>query len=551
MKNTCLSIEDIKTECKIIDTLLCDSMVPGDFHKKGMKGPYHRPLYLLSADNSAESICLYCYFIKMRIPFMLVDSHTSSEKLQEIIHSFQPACLFLPEGKGAFMPSSDYGKGSYYGQYTAWGFVEKSVWEEHRVAPEVAVLLSTSGSTGSGRQVILSYDNIESNADSIGKSLEMREGDRTAVMLPVSYSYGLSVVNSTLWAGGTLLVPEGSLVQKSFWDFLEAERVNILYGVPYTYEILWKLHIWERPFHDLRIITQAGGALSDEMKRNLLEVVKARKERGQTVDFAVMYGQTEATARMSCFFLNRYPEKLHSVGKVIPGGEFCIDHPNELGEGEILYKGKNVSAGYASSWVELTEAVRSQRSAGGRENMCCLYTGDIGWMDPEGFLYLTGRKSRFVKLRGYRMSLDELQRELGSRLECTVICVNGQGIHADQIGVVLQEKECRESGGSGISWERKEFGGMADDRGREEKVERFFSEKRIRKEDYCICRMQEVPRRENGKVDFQKIRERIFDMSEKEGRRKDGISAEPKKRNCAGYAPDGRNYPERCISGQI
>ncbi len=350
MKNTCLSIERIRQELIEIEKKFCGfSLLEGyPNEEKGVQSC--RPLCLLAADNSAESICLYCFLIKKKIPFLLVDANTTREHLQEIIHNFQPAYLFIPEEEGAISPSLDYVREFIYGHYFCQKNMKKNVWQGRDVASEVAVLLSTSGSTGNGKFVALSYENLESNADAIIQSLEMKEGDRAAVMLPISYSYGLSVVNSTLKAGGTLLIPEGMLIQKSFWDFLEAEKVNIIYGVPYTYEVLWKLRIWRRPLMDLRIITQAGGALPREMKEFLLGVVEERKEKGQNVDLAVMYGQTEATARMSCFFLNRHLQKIDSVGKAVPGGRFSIEKPDEDGQGDIALAWMNCKGNCRRLW---------------------------------------------------------------------------------------------------------------------------------------------------------------------------------------------------------
>ena len=127
----------------------------------------------------------------------------------------------------------------------------------------------------------------------------------------------LSVI-SHLLADAELLLPQGNMFQREYWDFLEEHRVTSFCGVPYTYEILDCLRILSRPWKELRLLTQAGGAMSCEMKQKLLEWIYDRRQRGIKTHLAIMYGQTEATARMSTFFLDQHPEKMDSVGRAIP-----------------------------------------------------------------------------------------------------------------------------------------------------------------------------------------------------------------------------------------
>ncbi len=460
-----------------------------------------RALWLMLTDNSKESIHLYCVLVEKKIPVMLVEKSTSQKKIQQIIHEFQPAYLLMPKEGWDLFPFLKLEQGKGYGHYEVWKNNESKVWKNQNIEPQVAVLLSTSGTTGSGKFVILTYENLESNTDSIIESLNMTEKDRVAVMLPISYSYGLSVVNSTLKAGGTLLFPKGMMMQKSFWEYLEEEKVTMLSGVPYTYEVIKRMRILERPLRDLRILTQAGGAMSLSMKQYLLEEVERRKRKGQEVELAIMYGQTEATARMSSFFLNRYPHKINSVGQAISGGKFTIKAPDSEGKGEILYQGRNISWGYAWSWRDLTEEVLGVKKRNG-----CLYTGDIGSLDEEGFLYVTGRKSRFVKVRGYRISLDELQKELSQELKSQVVCVNGLDENADKIGVGivdkgLLEESTRESTGKERCREGKQL--LTE-------LEQILSRKRIQRQEYHMRIMEALPRRSNGKIDYRELQKKIF-----------------------------------------
>ena len=254
---------------------------------------------------------------------------------------------------------------------------------------KLALLLATSGSTGSCKYVRISYDNIVYNTKSIIKALEIKNTDKAGVMLPLSYTYGLSVVNTYLYVGASLIICDESIGSNDTWNYFERCGGNVICGVPDTYELLYLMNIWRRPGLHLKLATQAGGRLNPDTEENIL---KLAYEQG--FDFAVMYGQTEATARMTCHFLNRNPEHIHSVGKPVAGGNISIL------DGEVIYSGPNVSLGYAEGLEDL---------ALGDENKGILHTGDIGKIDKDGFLYITGRIKRIAKAGGKRINLDELE----------------------------------------------------------------------------------------------------------------------------------------------
>ena len=189
-------------------------------------------------------------------------------------------------------------------------------------------------------------------------------------------------------------------------------------GVPYTYEILDWFRILSRPWKKLRLLTQAGGAMSRDMKQKLLEWIYDRRHQGITTHLAVMYGQTEATARMSIFFLDQHPDKLDSVGRAVPGGVFQIKNGDHTGAGDIYYRGANVCLGYVMERADL-----SGNAAIWRQSAGFLDTGDVGRLDEDGYLYITGRKKRFIKCNGVRISLDELERSIENRWKVPVVCI--------------------------------------------------------------------------------------------------------------------------------
>jgi acyl-coenzyme A synthetase/AMP-(fatty) acid ligase len=249
--------------------------------------------------------------------------------------------------------------------------------------------------------VRLSHRNVWSNAASIAEFLDLTCEERPITTLPAHYSYGLSVINSHVLVGATILVTNTSVMQREFWTFAKAARASSIAGVPYTYEMLRRLRFFSMDLPDLRTMTQAGGKFARE---RIGEFVKFAKDQQKV--FVVMYGQTEATARMSYLPFNMADEKLGSVGVAIPGGEFFllddagapIDEPGVTGN--LMYRGPNVSMGYAECAQDL---------ALGDVRLGLLDTGDLASRDEDGFYFLWGRTSRFVKVYGNRIGLDEVE----------------------------------------------------------------------------------------------------------------------------------------------
>ena len=260
-----------------------------------------------------------------------------------------------------------------------------------RCHPDLAVCLTTSGSTGSPKLVRLTLRNIIANAESIAEYLRIDANERPITMLPMYYSYGLSIVNSHLLKGATILLTDKSYAQREFWNFLRENEATSMSGVPYTWEMLRRLRFMRMDLPSVRTMTQAGGKLNAEIA---LEYIRWAKSVGK--QFIVMYGQTEATARMSYLPWERAEEKYASIGVAIPGGQFSLAE-----DGELIYQGENVSLGYAECAADLMK---------GDENQGVLHTGDMARVDEDGFYYITGRKKRFVKVWGNRCNLDQVEQ---------------------------------------------------------------------------------------------------------------------------------------------
>ena len=257
--------------------------------------------------------------------------------------------------------------------------------------PDLAVCLTTSGSTGSPKLVRLTLRNIIANAESIAEYLRIDTDERPITMLPMYYSYGLSIINSHLLKGATILLTDKSYAQREFWNFLRENEATSMSGVPYTWEMLRRLRFMRMDLPSVRTMTQAGGKLNAEIALEYIRWAKSVNKQ-----FIVMYGQTEATARMSYLPWERAEEKYASIGVAIPGGTFSLAE-----DGELIYQGENVSLGYAECAGDLMK---------GDENHGVLHTGDMARVDEDGFYYITGRKKRFVKVWGNRCNLDQVEQ---------------------------------------------------------------------------------------------------------------------------------------------
>ncbi len=269
--------------------------------------------------------------------------------------------------------------------------------------PDLGVMLSTSGSTGSTKLVRLSRANLHENARSIAEYLGLDETRIAATTLPMHYSYGLSVLNSFLLAGARVVLTEASVIDLEFRPLLDREGVTDLAGVPYTYELFERLGLRDDPPASLKALTQAGGRLPPETVTKYAEFARDRGLR-----FFVMYGQTEATARMAYLPSELALTHADCIGVPIPRGSFglragdgsAITAPDQAGE--LIYRGPNVMMGYGLEAADLARG----------PELDALATGDIAELTPAGLYRIVGRTSRFSKIAGLRIGFDEVERIL-------------------------------------------------------------------------------------------------------------------------------------------
>lgn len=379
-------------------------------------GP-HRRLLLLPMRNHVEAVTWYLAALASGNPVLLADA-AHPRAVQALADAYPPDLVVDP-GTWQLRRARADGVGSV-----------GNAGSTHALHPDLALLLSTSGSTGSPKLVRLSHGNLTANAESIAAYLGITADDRAPTVLPLHYCYGLSVLHSHLLRGASLIVTDRSVLDDRFWEEFRHHGATSLAGVPYTFELLDRVGFSGMRLPSLRYVTQAGGKLPPESVRRL-----AGLGRRGGWDFYVMYGQTEATARMAYLPPRLAAECPQAIGVPVPGGAFRIDplHSDHSSSdhsssdpsssdpssgdpssgdpaggclpgdaGELVYSGANVMLGYASTPADLALGA----------TVVELRTGDLARQLPNGLYEVVGRRSRFVKVAGLRVDLGRVEAVL-------------------------------------------------------------------------------------------------------------------------------------------
>ena len=363
-----------------------------------------RHLVFIVGENDVSSIAFYLSCLESDMVPLLLSPKIKIDKLKDLVEVYKPRYIFqkledLYKGYSLALRDQSYSllinNNNLVVQFNS----------------KLALLLTTSGSTGSPKLVRLTKKNLISNARSISNYLKISPVDRVITSLPFNYSYGLSVINSHLISGSSIVLSNASMIEGEFWNKINEYSVTGLSGVPYNYEMILKLGINRLKIPSINTMTQAGGKLYFEKIKNIYDGLKSKK-----IDFYSMYGQTEATARISYLAPNDILRKKGSIGKAIPNGKLwiedkngkVIDRSNTIGE--LIYSGDNVSMGYANSLDDLKL---------GDINKGKLRTGDLAQFDSEGYFYIKGSINRFIKVFGNRISLDSVEEIISNMgFEC-------------------------------------------------------------------------------------------------------------------------------------
>lgn len=345
--------------------------------------PAARSLVLIDCDNSLASIV--ALYASLRRGHAVVLSDPGNEVLKASLCSrYAPELVYERNGDGWHLRRDDRsGRGEIH--------------------EDLALLTTTSGSTGGPKCARISRDSLQANTDAIASYLPICESDTSLLLLPIFYCYGLSVLNTHLARGACLHIGGPGAESRQFASYLRAKNITSFSGVPHTFESLERNGFRRERLAHIRYLAQAGGRLRPELVRKFDEWAR---ENG--AKFFVMYGQAEATARIAYMDPSELAAHPDCIGRAIPGGHLAlVDAEGQIItgstiEGELVYTGPNVMLGYAETREDLGR---------GRE-ISGLWTGDLAMRTEDGVYRITGRKRRFCKLYGRRFNLDDIEQVL-------------------------------------------------------------------------------------------------------------------------------------------
>lgn len=409
MKDFWSSIEEYGEKCALVDgeEFLTYSQIISKADELN-KVMISRTVAFLFAENNQESVIGYLAMLRKKVVPIMMNSNIDNLMNKTLLETYCPQYIWV---------NADIKVPSRYSciyNYREYCLYQSESQNQYPIAEELGLLLTTSGSTGSPKLVRQSYINLISNANAISEYLNITDNDIPITTLPMYYTYGLSIINSHFLCGAKIILNQTNIMNRGFWDKIEKYKVTTFGGVPFIYETLLKLKLENLNISSIKVLTQAGGKLSKEICEKYLDFCQKKE-----IKFIVMYGQTEATARMSYLPWEDMKKKCGSIGFAIPGGHFKLmdEQQNEISHsnvtGELLYVGANVTLGYALNKEDLNKEDEWQGK---------LLTGDMAKRDEDGYYYIVGRKKRFLKIYGSRVNLDELEGLLsrkGTEVACT------------------------------------------------------------------------------------------------------------------------------------
>jgi len=382
---------------------------------------------IISIDNSpAYVVALYACWL---LGLVVVPLHSQS-KTREIkrIIEFTGAQLFIAKANSPLLKqvnSSSLGLS-----------IEDTAVKSKAITPsqlteldistdqaQTALILFTSGTTGNPKGVMLSHSNLLANTRSIVEYLHLDHTDEVYCVLPFTYSYGNSILQTHIYAGACIQLGQSMLYPQLIAEDLQAPSITGFSGVPSTFQILLHKTSFPKAPPKLKYLTQAGGAMNVTTTNELVSLLP-------DTDIYVMYGQTEASARLSYLPPNKLLEKTGSIGVAIPGVTLaiCDEQGNLLTDsqpGELIAKGDNIMQGY---WNNPGETQKTLIDG-------WLHTGDLGYADKEGFIYIQGRKKQMIKSGANRIHPEEIEEVISECSDVSEVAVTG--IKDDLLGELV------------------------------------------------------------------------------------------------------------------
>lgn len=385
------------------------------YSKKISKKIREKTLTLILIDNSLTSTICYVSLLNKKRPILILNQNISKKFLKNIIKKYEPENVCIPTKSYSKKIYKNY-KSNF--KFREFEFLKSKLKDNFKVKHNIGILATTSGSTGSVKFVRQTYDNLKSNTLAIINYLKLNERNITITTLPLSYTFGMSIINTHLRVGSTILVTKKTLFEKKFWKLFKHNNINTIYGVPYTYEILDRLNFFLKNNFNLKLIAQAGGKLSENLQKKIGKYSKTYNKK-----FFVMYGQAEATTRISYLPYKNVLNKVGSIGVPIDGGKINLVNNNKIvnkknSTGEIVYEGKNVCMGYASGKLDINKNDEWKGK---------IFTGDLAKRDADGYYFIVGRKKRFAKIYGINVNLDEIENLIKLKFDKFDFAVTSKG----------------------------------------------------------------------------------------------------------------------------
>lgn len=425
-----------------------------------------RSVIFCLCENCAGSLVGYMAFENNRQVPLLINADMDAELMSNLEAMYAPSYYWVPERKAVIVR----GEQVYY----AYGYVLlKTGIAPYPLNNKLSMLLTTSGSTGSPKLVRHKYGNLEANAENVAKVFSWTVNEVGICDLPMNYTMGLNVINSHLVVGASVLMIKANLMDPDFWEFIKVNKGTSFCGVPFSYEVMRRVGFDKMDLPWLNTLAEGGGKLTDKMFRWIATYAKNSGKR-----FCATFGTSETSARMAFLEPEFALEKIGSIGKAIPNGEmFLLDEVEEedgMATGELGYRGPNVTMGYALCKGDLMK----------EDEFCGEYhTGDIAKRDADGFYYIIGRKGRFLKLFGLRVSLDETERILKTQYTNTDFVCTGDDQH---MNIFCTDKKIKEE------------------------IIPFISAKiNLNKSAFRTFIINQIPRNEYGKIKFAELNENV------------------------------------------
>lgn len=424
--------------------------------------PKRSIVFLMCKNNIG---CLYAYvsMIENGIVPVTLSENIDKELFNNLLESYQPQfiCVDQSHVKDYFLKIVYREKGYVY-LYTGYA--------QYPINDKLELLMTTSGSTGSPKLVRYKQGNLTANAANVAKAWGWTQDERPICDLSMNYTMGLNVINTHLFAGAKLLLVSSNITNVKYWNFIKENTATNFTGVPFSFDLLWKLRFFRMNLPHLTTLSAGGGKLTDVMFKTIAEYARDNGKR-----FIASFGTTETSARIAMLEPNLALERIGSIGKAIPEGElFLLDHDGNIiekveAEGELGYRGPNVTMGYAFSKDDLMLG----------DTFEGLYlTGDMARRDKDGFYYIVGRKSRFLKMLGYRVSLDQCENLIRTRFNIDCACSGSD----DQMKIFITDESFIDS------------------------IREFISEKTgIYVSMFQVVKVESIPRNNEGKILYSSI----------------------------------------------